>query len=780
MKAVIMAGGEGSRLRPLTCDTPKPMTRLCGRPVLAYILDLLARHGFDEAAVTLRYLPDAVTNWLEEGVWHTKNREVKLHFIEEDRPLGTAGGVKHAADWYDDSFLVISGDALTDFDLSAAMKFHKEKRAAATLLVKQVKDPREYGLVNYDEENRITGFLEKPGWSQASTNTANTGIYILDPSVLTLIPEGKSYDFGKQLFPLMLQKGLPLFAFPCDGYWCDIGDLDTYLSCQQDILMGKVSCTLPRQEEDGIYCSGNMPEGNYQLVPPVYIGESVTIGSGAVVGPGSVLDDRCSVGKGASVKSSVMLPGSYAGDRSSLCGALLGPAASVKRAGSMFEASAAGAGSVVGERATVMPGVRIWPGKQVEDGLVLRENLKFGSLHIELFDDEGIAGETGVEVTPEFCARLGAAIGSLVPSGRVAVSYSADQGSKCLCQALTSGILSTGAGVLDFGMGFEAELRYLTGFYEAQLGIFLSGGLKTRIAVLEKNGLPLTRALERDLESKMQRGEFKRCSWENIQSASVLQGGQITYQKELMSQAPEGLSGLSAGIKSACRQAGEVLKQTLKQLGCGQGGLQFHIGNSGRTAAVFGEEVGYVWPEKVLALCCLDAFEQGMDVALPSDAPRVINYLAQRYDRQVLRYLDCPVEGCDQEARELAGKQPWVRDGLMMTVRLLNLMKRRGCSLAELLKELPSFAVSSRSVVCRGNPGEVMRSLSEAERGHRLSSEEGILLPVGDGQVLVRPSSRGKSLRLQAEAESYETANELCGGLERLLFLHMKQRKERE
>ena len=146
-------------MRPLTCDTPKPMTRLCGRPVLAYILDLLARHGFDEAAVTLRYLPDAVTNWLEEGVWHTKNREVKLHFIEEDRPLGTAGGVKHAADWYDDSFLVISGDALTDFDLSAAMKFHKEKRAAATLLVKQVKDPREYGLVNYDEENRITCLL---------------------------------------------------------------------------------------------------------------------------------------------------------------------------------------------------------------------------------------------------------------------------------------------------------------------------------------------------------------------------------------------------------------------------------------------------------------------------------------------------------------------------------------------------------------------------------------------------------------------------------------------
>ena len=193
MKAVIMAGGEGTRLRPLTCDSPKPMAHLCGRPVLEYILDLLQEHDVLDAAVTMRYIPSAITAHFGDGY-----RQMRLSFSEEDKPLGTAGSVRLAVDsqWggADDDVLIISGDALTDIDLSEACAFHKSRHAAATLIVTRVADPREYGLAEFDREGRITGFLEKPGWGQAATDAANTGIYILSVSDL---PAGYSGGQGE-------------------------------------------------------------------------------------------------------------------------------------------------------------------------------------------------------------------------------------------------------------------------------------------------------------------------------------------------------------------------------------------------------------------------------------------------------------------------------------------------------------------------------------------------------------------------------------------------------
>ena len=280
MKAVIMAGGEGTRLRPLTCDSPKPMAHLCGRPVLEYILDLLQEHDVLDAAVTMRYIPSAITAHFGDGY-----RQMRLSFSEEDKPLGTAGSVRLAVDsqWggADDDVLIISGDALTDIDLSEACAFHKSRHAAATLIVTRVADPREYGLAEFDREGRITGFLEKPGWGQAATDAANTGIYILSPEALESIPADTNFDFAKDLFPLLLRDGLPLYAYETKDYWCDIGDLTTYLTCQRDILEGRVKTNLP--VKDGV-CMAEEPAGGYTLIPPIYIGKNVQIGAAAQIG----------------------------------------------------------------------------------------------------------------------------------------------------------------------------------------------------------------------------------------------------------------------------------------------------------------------------------------------------------------------------------------------------------------------------------------------------------------------------------------------------------------
>ncbi len=768
MKAVIMAGGQGTRLRPLTCDIPKPMARLCGRPILEYILDLLCSHGVTHGYLTLRYLPNIIRSHFPEGRYKT----MSLSFVEEDKPLGTAGSVKNAAGDIDEDFIVISGDAMTDLDLSAAMATHKKNKAAATIVVCSVPDPREYGLVDFDENGRVTGFIEKPSFAQAVTDTANTGIYILSPKALEYIPENRPFDFAKDLFPLLLSRDEPLFVHEAKGYWCDIGDLATYARCQQDMLSGKIRCRLPREIAQGVYSPSPLPPGNYTITPPCYIGEGVTIEEGATLGPGTVVDDRSFIGRRAKVKSSILLPASFVGDRASLSGAILCPGASVKRAASLFEGAVIGTGATVGEEAAVNPGVCIWPRKIVEDGAIVRDNLQYGIARAALFDDDGITGETGVELTPEFCARIGAAAASLKEGKRIGIACSREKSASALKLAMISGMLSAGAQVFDFGESFEAELNFALSFCGLKLGVFLQSGPVGRIKIAAAGGLPPTRPMERELENSIIKGEFSRSAWDSYKERVELKGIRQLYTEHLSRLAKEDLAGMSAIVKSANRLAGKVLTEVLLNLGCGIAeGMTLHLSEDGTRLSILDYELGYIWPEKVFALCCQMEFEKGKDVALPADAPRALDSLAARYGRRILRYLACPADSSDSKARELAETQLWARDGLACAVMLLSYMKETGKTLPELMENLPDFARVVRSVRCEGNPGNIIKLFSGElnSRGTCLAQTEGIGIKLGSGIVTIRPTKRGKSLVMLAEAANYETASELCDGLERLI-----------
>jgi len=219
VKAIIMAGGEGSRLRPLTCNRPKPMVPVLNRPVMAYCLDLLKQHGISEIGVTLQYLPQAIQDYFGDG----SDFGVRLHYFVEETPLGTAGSVKNAAAFLDETFVVVSGDALTDLDLSQAIAFHRNRGAAGTLVLTRVDCPLEYGVVITAPEGQIVQFLEKPSWSEVFSDTVNTGIYVLEPEVLDYFAPGQKFDFSQDLFPLLLREKKPLFGLVLSGYWCDIG-----------------------------------------------------------------------------------------------------------------------------------------------------------------------------------------------------------------------------------------------------------------------------------------------------------------------------------------------------------------------------------------------------------------------------------------------------------------------------------------------------------------------------------------------------------------------------
>ena len=374
MKAIIMAGGDGTRLRPLSANKPKPMVELLDKPVLEYILELLKRHGMTEACLTLKYLPQMITDYFGNG----ERFGMRLDYRIETEALGTAGGVLNCADFIgDEDFLVISGDCVCNFDLRALTEFHRTRGAEATLALYSHAEPCEFGLVVTAEDGRITQFIEKPGWDSVLTDRINTGVYVLSPSVLRDIPRGKPYDFGRDLFPKLLSESRGMYGNLSEGYWCDIGSIGAYIRCCRDILEGAVGVSPPAPaRSEGILCHGDRPEGA-TLTPPVYIGENAVIDKGAEIGPYAVIGASSVIASGAVIKNAI-INGAVINDSASVDGGVVCRSASVGRGAEVFEGAVVGESCLVGDGCVVAAGAKLWPDRQIPSGTLVSGSVMAG------------------------------------------------------------------------------------------------------------------------------------------------------------------------------------------------------------------------------------------------------------------------------------------------------------------------------------------------------------------------------------------------------------------
>jgi len=295
---MILAAGAGTRLYPLTAALPKPMVPVANEPVLAHVIRNLHRQGFDQLAINLSHLPDAIRSYFGDGSAYG----VSIRYSFEPEPLGTAGGVKRLGDFWDQDFLVIGGDDLTDMELSGMIAFHRQHQGLATIALYPVADPSLYGVAVLDRDRRITAFQEKPPRDEALSNLCNTGVYLFSPRVLELIPDG-FHDFGRELFPALVAQGAPVYGYPAQGYWRDIGNPREYLAANLDLLCGRT--TLPAREPP----AGAQVHPGARLLPPVCLGEGVIVESGAIVGPNCVIGDRCHIHAGARLADCVLWPG---------------------------------------------------------------------------------------------------------------------------------------------------------------------------------------------------------------------------------------------------------------------------------------------------------------------------------------------------------------------------------------------------------------------------------------------------------------------------------------
>src|SRR2546428_8926496 len=515
MKAVVMAGGEGSRLRPLTSRQPKPLVPVAGRPIMEHILLHLRRHQMRDVIATVQYLGASIRNYFGDG----SEQGVALTYSVEDSPLGTAGSVMLARQQLTEPFLVISGDALTDVDLGAAVRFHREHRALATIVLKPVPNPLEYGVVVVDEGGVVRRSIEKPSWGEVISDLANTGIYVLDPAVFDFFRPGEVTDWSGDVFPKLLKQGEPVFGWVASGYWEDVGSHGAYVKANFDCLEGRVKVQIPGERRgESIWVHPDAEVSQHARIDgPALICAGAKVRSGAWVNGPCVVGGYATIDTGAKVSNSIMWDHTYIGENSRLRGAVVCRSVTVKNGCLLEEGSVIGSEVVLGVGSTVNPNVRIWPNKEVEPGAVVHESIIWaGSWKRGLFSSYGLPRLINIELTPEFASRLGAAIGALTTKGtEIAFSRDYTRSARMPGRALMTGVISSGTNVIDLSVLPAPISRYWSRHNHVSAGHVQTSPVDPRSAdvrIFDDHGLDVDKRSERKLEGLFFREDIRRVS----------------------------------------------------------------------------------------------------------------------------------------------------------------------------------------------------------------------------------------------------------------------------
>ncbi len=520
MKAVIMAGGEGTRLRPLTSNVPKPMLPVANVPMMEHVVNLLRLHGITDIVVTVAYLANSVRNYFGDG----SEFGVRMVYATEETPLGTAGSVRNAMDELNERFVVISGDVLTDVDLGAIVDFHDEKEALATIGLISVDDPLEFGIVITREDGSIERFLEKPSWGQVFSDTINTGIFVLEPEIFDFIPAEGPSDFSSDVFPDVLAAGRGLYGTVAEGYWEDVGTLEAYSRVHTDVLDGRVSVDIEGFElREGVWLGkGAELHPDAVVEGKVIIGDSCRVEAGVRLGNYSVLGSNVRVRADAQLERSILHDNVYVGEGAHLRGAVAGRGTDLRRGSRLDDGSVVGDQCFIGEEAVVSAGVKVFPFKTVEAGATVNTSIVWESKGARsLFGRFGVAGIANVDVTPETASRVAMAYATTLAKGATVVtSRDSSRAGRMLKRAAMAGLNASGVHVVDL----EVASVPVTRFVASQART--SGGLTIRLEghdmqsvimrFFDDRGLDLSESDRRKVERLVNREDFRRVLAEEI------------------------------------------------------------------------------------------------------------------------------------------------------------------------------------------------------------------------------------------------------------------------
>ncbi|HVM40375.1 MAG TPA: mannose-1-phosphate guanyltransferase [Acidimicrobiia bacterium] len=818
MKAVIMAGGEGTRLRPLTSNQPKPMIPVVNRPMMEHIIRLLVRHGFDEIVVTVAYLANHIRNYFGDG----SEFGVELRYALEEEPLGTAGSVRNAAAQLDDTFLVISGDVLTDVDLTEIWKAHREKGATATIALKRVENPLEFGIVITHEDGSIERFLEKPGWGQVFSDTVNTGIYVLEPEVFDYIDAGRPVDFSGEVFPAMLEAGRPMYGHVAEGYWEDVGTPEAYLQAHRDILSGAVSIDVPGfMIREGVWLGeGADVDPDAVVEGPCVIGDNCRIEAGARLGEYVVLGSDVIVRHDAFLERSLVHDHSYLGPATRLRGCSVGRSCDLRHGARIEEGVVLGDECFVGEHAVINPGLKVYPFKTIEDDAVVNASIVWESRGARsLFGRRGVRGLANVDIGPELGVRLAVAYGSTLKKGSVVtMSRDSSRTARALKRVMQGALNLSGISVDDLELAPVPLTRFQVRNDRAQGGITvrLAAGdpQSLEIRFFDSEGRDLDEPAQRKIERQLAREDFRRAFAAEIGDivfppravefyTSALQrtldterirerrfkavldysfgatsmvlptvlsklGAEILAVNPYASTATAVLTGDE--VERRAQRIGELVRTSGSHLGC-------VLDPDGETLLLVDDEGTPLTPDQALlaVISLVTSVRPGARVAVPVSASQAAEDIARANGGEVV-WTTLSAAGLMEEvtsgqidfAASRDGGYVWpdflpAFDAIMAFAKVMDMLAATGQRLSEVVRRLPSVHVAEEAVPTPWEQkGTVMRNMVERSKDREVVLVDGVKVIYPNGWVLVAPDAEEPLTRVWAEGASDHEARQLA------------------
>lgn len=812
MRAVVMAGGLGTRLRPLTTGVPKPLLPVVGRPMIEHVLLLARHHGIDEAVVTVQHLAPMIRRRLGGGA----DLGMRILYGTEPRPLGTAGGVRLAvADNDDEALLVLSGDAVTDVDLSALIKRHRESQADLTMALTRREDPREFGLVDADADGWVRRFREKPEWSSIFSDTVSAGIYVVSREVIDAIPHDVPWDWSTDVIPRLLADDGRIQSVVLDGYWEDVGDLEAYRRVQVDALDRRVQLTMPASDRgDGVWIGeGAEIAPGATVQGPCLIGPRSVIEEGARVLAYSVLGEHCLVRTGAQIERSTMHDNVYIGADADIAGAIVGRGSEIGAGSTVAENATIADGCVLEREVDVTAGSLIYPGKSVESGTTVSGSVVWDAKgHRTLIDAEGMRGEVGVEITPETVVRLAGTLGTLLSRGStVALGRDHSTAASAYVSILAGALRAAG---LDVHLLRAVPLAVLRDHVRqrADAGVYVrvtSGDASSLdMVILRATGKGIAERA-RELNRIYTRREFRRAIPGAI--GSVIEQPLATQEyadrlRQAMGPLPaeglrvvvDGMGGTSTAalnaILAGCpaelvllgtqsdplaaawdaparavrlRELADVVTATGASLGIA-------IDASGERLWLV-DELGQVLDDDRCLLVVLDlvaAEAHGGTLVVPSTSSRIVEQVAAFHGSDVRR---APRESndewsgdellrCDGEGGFALEASLGERDAIAATVLLLGLVARTHLTLSEIDARIPRTHMVRRRVPTPWSvKAGIIRAVAGQAQGRPTDTSDGVRLAEHDGAwCLVLPDPKESQTCLWVEAADASRAEEVA------------------
>ena len=801
-----MAGGEGTRLRPLTSTTPKPMLPLANRPMMEHIVTLLKQHGFDDIVVTVAFQANAIRTYFGNG----DEFGVRMVYATEETPLGTAGSVRNAMEELNEPFLVISGDVLTDIDLSAVCRFHADKGALATIGLKAMENPLEFGIVITRDDGSVERFLEKPTWGQVFSDTINTGIYVLEPEIFDHIAPNLPVDFSGEVFPSLLEAGLPLYGYVADGYWEDVGNLEAYVRAHHDVLDGRVDIDIPGFAlGQGVWLGeGSEIDPAAKVEGPVIIGDYCRIEAGVHLAEYTVLGSNVRVGEDAFIHRAVVHDNVYLGRGVRLRGCVVGRSSDLRRGARCEEGVVLGDECFVGEHAVINPGVKVYPFKTVEPGAIVNSSIVWESRGARnLFGRLGVAGLANVDISPELSVRLAMAYGTTMKKGStITASRDTSRAARVLKRAIMVGLNAAGINVSDL----EVATVPLTRFNVR--GDRSAGGVTVRLApddpqsviirFFDANGIDINETAQRKIERLFYREDFRRALAGEIGDIGFPPRTVEYYTAVLMEQVdidairasrfkvvldysygaasfvmPNVLSKLGADVLSvnpyaSTRQAltfdrwqhAAELAELVRAAGAHMGAV---IDSDGEHLILV-DDTGHVLTDNETMLALLRLVLMTSDrptVAVPVSAPSAVETMCREAGAELIwTKLSTPhlMEIASAPGVDFAASQEGgyifpaflpAYDAVATFVKILGLISTSGQQLSTVVSSLPQVHIVHESVVTPWEQkGLVMRTLVEQVKDRELVLVDGVKLLHDDGWALVLPDTEEPVTHVWAEA----------------------------